>query len=171
MAKLTDNDKKLLIADYHTNRYSQRELSKKYNTSIGTVNNLTKVITPKNEHILNAQITMLSAKSHLSDIEMNAILNTAQEEVFNMGLVTNASQLNLVQMTKHLNENKKLEKIGVGAGIQSMEEVGLGSSDYLNIQNAIDKAAITLKVADRHAPKTIIENSNNQQNILTVEIE
>jgi len=46
MAKLTEHDKKLLIADYHTNKYSQRELAKKYNVSLGTVSNLTKEISP-----------------------------------------------------------------------------------------------------------------------------
>ncbi|NBL01191.1 MAG: glutamyl-tRNA amidotransferase, partial [Erysipelotrichia bacterium] len=56
MARLTDHDKKLLIADYHTNKYSQRDLAKKYNTSIGTVNNLTKEVSPQNEHLVNAQI-------------------------------------------------------------------------------------------------------------------
>ena len=65
MARLTDHDKKLLIADYHTNKYSQRDLAKKYNISIGTVNNLTKEITPQNEHLVNAQISILSAKAIL----------------------------------------------------------------------------------------------------------
>ena len=110
MAKLSDYDKKLLIADYHTNKYSQRDLAKKYNTSIGTVNNLTKEVSPQNEHLVNAQISILSAKSILPIEHLNAILNTAQEEVYNKGLVTNASQLNLIRTTQYLANNKKLEK-------------------------------------------------------------
>ena len=164
MAKLSDYDKKLLIADYHTNKYSQRDLAKKYNTSIGTVNNLTKEVSPQNEHLVNAQISILSAKSILPIEHLNAILNTAQEEVYNKGLVTNASQLNLIRTTQYLANNKKLEKINVGEGIQKFEEVGLGADDFKQCQDAIDKASITLKVNGRFAPKQDINLTNAQQN-------
>ena len=171
MAKLSDYDKKLLLADYHTNKYSQRELAKKYNVSIGTVNNLTKEVTPQNEHLVNAQISILSAKSILPIEHLNAILNTAQEEVYNKGLVTNASQLNLIRTTQYLANNKKLEKRGVGDGVQIFEEVGLGADDFKQCQDAIDKASITLKVNERHAPKQDINLTNAQQNNIVVEIE
>ena len=164
MAKLSDYDKKLLIADYHTNKYSQRELAKKYDTSIGTVNNLTKEITPQNEHLVNAQVAIISAKAILPVEHLNAILNTAQDEIYNKGLVTNASQLNLIRTTQYLANNKKLEKISVGDGIQQFEEVGLGADDFKQCQEAIDKASITLKVNERHAPKTDIALTNAQQN-------
>ena len=111
MAKLRDYDKKLLLADYHTNKYSQRDLAKKYNVSIGTVNNLTKEVIPQNEHLVNAQISILSAKAILPIEHLNAILNTAQEEVYNKSLVTNATQLNLVRTMEYLSQNKKLEKL------------------------------------------------------------
>lgn len=171
MAKLSDYDKKLLLADYHTNKYSQRELAKKYNVSIGTVNNLTKEVTPQNEHLVNAQISILSAKSILPIEHLNAILNTAQEEVYNKGLVTNASQLNLVRTMEYLSKNKKLEKRGVGDGVQVFEEVGLGADDFKQCQDTIDKASLTLKVNERFAPKQDINLTNAQQNNIVVEIE
>lgn len=164
LAKLTEHDKILILADYHTGKYSQRDLAKKHNVSLGTVSKITKEVEPKNEHIVNAQIAVLSAKSILSVEEMNAIMNTANEEIFNSGIITNATQLNVVRMMQHITENKKLEKVSIGLGIQSFQEVGLGSGDYLNIQNAIDKASITLKVSDRHAPKQDINLTNAQQN-------
>ena len=163
MAKLTDHDKKLLIADYHTNKYSQRDLAKKYNISIGTVNNLTKEITPQNEHLVNAQISILSAKAILPPEHLNAILNTAQEEVYNKSLITNATQLNLVRTMQYLSENKKLEKRTIGDGVQVFEEVGLGADDFKQCQDAIDKASITLGVNQRHA-NTTINNTNATQN-------
>lgn len=169
MAKLTEHDKKLLIADYHTNKYSQRELAKKYNTSLGTVNNLTKEISPQDEHLVEAQISILSAKSILPPERLNSILNTAQEELYNRNLVTNATQLNLVRTTQYLQNNKKLEKINVGDGIQKFEEVGLGADDFKYCQDTIDKASVTLKVNDRFSPKQDINLNNNQ--IVTVEIE
>lgn len=165
MAKLTDKDELNLIADWKTGRYSQRDLADKYVCSKGKVSQLTQGIEKsKNGQLVDAQVSLLSAKAHLSDEEMTAIMTTAQNEVFNNGLISNATQLNLVQMTKHLSENKKLEKVGVGNGVQNLEEVGLGSNDYLNIQNAIDKAAITLKVADRHAKSGDV-NVNTQTNV------
>jgi hypothetical protein len=163
MAKLTDHDKKLLIADYHTNKYSQRDLAKKYNISIGTVNNLTKEITPQNEHLVNAQISIVSAKAILPPEHLNAILNTAQEEVYNKSLITNATQLNLVRTMQYLSENKKLEKRTIGDGVQVFEEVGLGADDFKQCQDAIDKASITLGVNQRHA-NTTINNTNATQN-------
>ncbi len=170
MAKLTDNNKSLLIADYHTGKFSQRELAKKYDVSLGTVSKLTKEVNPQNEHLVNAQITVLSAKAMIPPEQMNAIMNTAQEIVYNQGLVTNATQLNLVRMTQCISDNVKSEKINVGMGAQQFQMVELGSSDYLNLQSAIDKAAITLKVADRHAPKSDINITQGQQNNNTPEI-
>jgi len=160
---LSTKDKKLIIADFQTGKYSQRDLAKKYNVSNGTVANITKGIERKNEHLVDAQVSLLTAKAYLSDIELSAIMSTAQNEVFNNGLVTNASQLNLVRMTQHLQDNTKLEKINVGDGVQNFEPVGLGSGDYKNIQDAIHKAGQSLKVIDQFAPKVEINNANNQQ--------
>jgi len=172
VAKLSDHDKDLLIADYHTNKYSQRDLAKKYNTSIGTVNNLTKSITPQNEHLVNAQISILSAKSILPVEHLNAILNTAQEEVYNKSLITNATQLNLVRTMQYLSGNKKLEKINVGDGIQQFEEVGLGADDFKQCQDTIDKASLTLGINKRHATTNISATAGaqvNEQKNVTIE--
>ena len=170
MAKLTEHDKKLLIADYHTNKYSQRELAKKYNVSLGTVSNLTKEISPQNEHIVNAQITILTAKAILPVEHLNAILNTAQEEIYNKNLITNATQLNLVRTMEYLSKNQKLEKINVGDGVQNFEPVGLGADDFKYCQDTIDKASITLGINPRHANTNIkVDNNNLQQTNLTIE--
>ncbi|MFA7084984.1 MAG: hypothetical protein WC141_10715 [Arcobacteraceae bacterium] len=170
MAKLTEHDKKLLIADYHTNKYSQRELAKKYNVSLGTVSNLTKEINPQNEHIVNAQITILTAKAILPVEHLNAILNTAQEEIYNKNLITNATQLNLVRTMEYLTKNQKLEKINVGDGVQNFEPVGLGADDFKYCQDTIDKASITLGINQRHANTNIkVDNNNLQQTNLTIE--
>ena len=172
MAKLTEKDELNVKADWQTGRYSQRDLASKYNCSKGKISQLTEGIEKaKNDHLVDAQISLLTAKAYLSTEEMNAIVTTAQNEVFNLGLVTNATQLNVVRITQHLKDNKKFEKINVGDGVQNFEEVALGSSDYKNLQDAIDKASITLKVAERHAPKTEIKNQNEQTNQQVIKIE
>lgn len=166
MAKLTEHDKKLLIADYHTNKYSQRELAKKYNVSLGTVSNLTKEISPQNEHIVNAQITILTAKAILPVEHLNAILNTAQEAIYNKNLITNATQLNLVRTMEYLSKNQKMEKINVGDGVQNFEPIGLGADDFKYCQDTIDKASITLGINPRHANTNIkVDNNNTQQEV------
>lgn len=167
---LSARDKKLIIADFQTGKYSQRDLAKKYNVSNGTVANITKGLDRKNEHLVDAQISLLTAKAYLSDEELSAIMSTAQNEVFNNGLVTNASQLNLVRMTQCLQDNKKLEKINVGDGIQQFEPVGLGSGDYKNIQDAIHKAGQSLKVIEQFAPKSDIKVEQGMQNIVPTQI-
>ena len=167
MAKITEKDKKLLMADFLTGKYSQRELAKKFNMSLGTVNKLTKDVEPINEHLVNAQISILTAKAILPNEQMNAIMNTAQEEIYNRNLITNATQLNLVRTMEYLSNNKKLEKVSVGTGLQDLVEVGLGADDFKQCQDAIDKASITLGVNQRHSNSQINinnENTNAQQN-------
>lgn len=163
MAKLSDYDKKLLVADFLTGKYSQRELAKKHNISLGSVNKLTKDVEPVNEHLVNAQISILSAKAILPIEQLNAIMNTAQEEIYNKNLITNATQLNLARTIKYLSNNKKLEKVATGKGFETLTEVGLGASDFKQCQDAIDKASITLGVNQRHS-NTVINNANLQEN-------
>lgn len=165
MAKLSKKDEISLIADWKTGSYSQQSLADKYNCSKGKVNQVVKGATKaKNEHVVTAQVTLLTAKALLSDEEMTAIMTTAQNEVFNRGLVTNATQLNIIRTTEYLANNKKLEKVAIGGGIQELQEVGLASDDFKQCQDAIDKASVTLGVNARHS-STTINNTNEQQKI------
>jgi transcriptional regulator with XRE-family HTH domain len=43
-------------------------------------------------------------------------------------------------------------------------EITENAKDLKDLVDAVDKAAITLKVADRHAPKVEVNNTNAQQN-------
>ena len=171
MAKLSDKDELKLIADWKTGAYSQRDLSDKYNCSKGKVSQLTQGIEKaQNGQILTAQISVLSAKAYLSDEEMTAIMTAAQNEVFNKGLITNATQLNLVRTMEYLSKNQKLEKINVGDGVQNFEPVGLGADDFKYCQDTIDKASITLGINPRHANTNIkVDNNNLQQTNLSIE--
>lgn len=167
MAKLNDTQKSNLIADYHTNSFSQRELAKKYGVSLGTVSKITKEIEPKNEHLVNAQMSILSAQSELPNEQMNAIMNTAKDKLYNQQLVTNATQL-LMQKTHKFLENGKATKIvteGQGMGASNAREVkhDLQSSDYKNIADTIDKASVTLGVNSRFNTAIQVNNENNNQ--------
>lgn len=162
MAKITDATKKLIIADYLTGKFSQRELAKKYNIALGTANKLTKNLTPENEHYVEAEVTMISARQTLPDEQMNAIMNAAKDEAYNRGLIFNATQKNLAKITEMLDKNTKYEKVGVGDGVQTFEPIELNANDFKALQDAIDKASLTLGVNQR-AASTTINNANVQQ--------
>nr|DAK15031.1 MAG TPA: L20 Mitochondrial ribosomal protein subunit L20 [Caudoviricetes sp.] len=162
MAKITNEIKEKILADFHTGKFSQRELAKKYNASKTTIANLTKGLSPKNDRLVEAQVSLLSAQNSLTATEMTAIMTAAKDEAYNRGLIFNATQKNLAKITDMLNKNTKFEKVGVGDGVQSFEPVELNANDYKALQDAIDKASLTLGVNQR-AANTTINNANVQQ--------
>ena len=162
MAKITNEIKEKILADFHTGKFSQRELAKKYNASKTTIANLTKGLTPKNDRLVEAQISLLSAQSSLTTTEMTAIMTAAKDEAYNRGLIFNATQKNLAKITQMLDKNTKYEKVGVGDGVQNVEPVELNANDYKALQDAIDKASLTLGVNQRTS-STTINNANVQQ--------
>lgn len=177
MAKLTPKDELNLIADWKTGRYSQRDLASKYVCSKGKVSQLTEGIEKaKNDHLVNAQISLLSARAYLSDEEMTAIMTTAQNEVYNLGLVTNATQLNLIRTNQYLAKNEKVEIVKLNTytdgrldgQVVDLVKVGLGADDFKYCQDTIDKASITLGINQRHSNSQVnIQNTNNQSNVIT----
>ena len=166
VGKITDEIKEKILADFHTGKFSQRELARKYSVSNGTVANLLKGLTPKHEHLVEAQITLLSAQTQKSEIEMSSILSTAKDEAYNRGLIFNATQKNLNRVMDMLDKNTKFEKVGVGDGVQNFEPVELNANDYKALQEAIDKASLTLGVNSRTG-NISINNTNAQQNEVT----
>jgi len=149
MAKiLSDKEKSLIIADYKTGQYSQRELAKKHNVSIGTVNKLTKDIETSNEHIVNAQKSVLIANATLPNDEMNAIMNAATNKFRREGLINNNAEL-------------------IASKIPTMLEQIDSPSDLKTLAEANDRLAITLKVAERHAPKSDTNVAIQNNNLVT----
>ena len=170
MAKLTEAIKEKILADFHTGKFSQRGLAKKHSVSNGSEANLLKGLTPKNEHLVEAQITLLSAQTQKSEIEMSSILSTAKDEAYNRGLIFNATQKNLNRVIDMLDKNTKLEKINVGEGVQNFEPVELNANDYKALQDMIDKASLTLGVNQRGVT-TQINNANVQKDETKIIIE
>lgn len=162
MAKITEVIKEKILADFHTGKFSQRELAKKYNASKTTIANLTKGLSPKNDRLVEAQVSLLSAQSSLTATEMTAIMTAAKDEAYNRGLIFNATQKNLAKITEMLDKNTKYEKVGVGDGVQTFEPIELNANDFKALQDAIDKASLTLGVNQR-TTNTTINNANVQQ--------
>ncbi|CUU89289.1 Uncharacterised protein [Campylobacter hyointestinalis] len=158
---LDERIKKELIADYLTGRYSQRELAKKYKVSLGSVNNLTRDLNTSNADLVTAQANLLIAKNELPIEQMNAIIETAYDEVYSKQLIQKTTHLNLQRINETLEKNTKMSKISIGDGMQNLEPTPLEMLDYKIAQDAIDKASLTLGINQRHAKTEINANASN----------
>lgn len=167
MARLTDNDRKLILADYHTGEYTQRELSKRHSVSVGTISKITKEKTVQNEHIMNAQVTVLRAKEELPNEQMNAIVNTSHDILRREKLIYGNAELmasKVPDIVKSFVVENKDEETG-----EVTKEFIMDTKAMKELAEANDKLAITLKVAERHAPKqvTAIQVNENKKDPVT----
>jgi len=139
MARLTNADRELILADYHTGHYTQREMAKKYDVSTATINKLTKGIEAKYKEKVN---TIVSTTAEIySESEQN------EHEV-------NAVQFVVEEKTKHLKLiNDNATKLA--GKLNAMADEISEPQDLKHLVDANDKLAITLKVAERHAPKAV----------------
>lgn len=147
MPRLTDEDRELILADFHTGHYTQRELSRKYDVSTATINKLTKGINPKHEQKVNVIVEAtgaLYAESEQNEHEVNAVVNTIEEKTRHLRLVNNIQEKALMKADMMLDQ------------IDS-------PTDLKTIVETVDKAAITLKVADRHAKNVTAIQVNNEK--------
>ena len=164
MARLTDSDREKILSDFHIGK-SQNELAKKYNCSPATINKICKGITPKYKDKVNSVVAIKSELSKESEYQSECFDKEVNDLLRRTGIINNLTELNMSKLKNHLTENKKLEKVSVGQGMQDLVEVGLGTSDYKEAQDAIDKASITLGVNQRHSNSQVnIQNTNAQQN-------
>jgi len=145
MARLNDNEKALLLADFHTGQFTQRQLSKKYEVSTATVNKITKGIEPKHEDKVNAVATAHAQLEGESEQEVNAVHQAIKAKTDHIKLIMD-------------NATKMAGKINTM--VDQVDE----PQDMKHLVDANDKLSITMKVSERHAPKTEITNTNATQN-------
>ena len=145
LARLSVEQWELLEADYHTGRYSKNQLAEKYNLTHTAVNKRLKDIAPKFQELVSTQIAIKSELSSQSFKQVSAIETAVEEALKNKDLIYTAQQKALRKATDMIDE------------IDS-------ASDLKCIIDGIDRASLTLKVNERHAPKTDIALTNAQQN-------
>jgi flagellar capping protein FliD len=80
VARLTDDIRKLILADYHVG-ISQRQLALDYDVSPATINKLCKGIEPKNTDKVNTLVAVNMELSSQSEREVNAIIREVNAEV------------------------------------------------------------------------------------------
>ncbi len=151
MARLNDSERDAILSEFHIGK-SQNYLAKKYLVSTATINKLCKGITPKYADKVNA---VSAIKCELSN-ESKYLSECFDAEVN--------------EKTKHLklindNATKLADKLS-----KMTDEID-SAQDLKFLCDANDRLAITLRVADRHAPKQDISLTNaNQVNITPNEI-
>ncbi len=143
MARLTEEQRGLILADYYTGTFSQRELSKKHNVSLGTISKLTKDKNEQNEHLVNAKASVIRAEKELPSEQMNAIVNAAHDKVRQEGLVYGLTE-------------KLLNKAS------SMSDQIDTPNDIKTLIEATHKAGQTLGVVAQFAPKIDITQQQMQ---------
>jgi len=136
MVRLTDKDRELILADYHTGHFSVRELAAKHSVGKTTIANICKDIKPKNRENADTLISIYTDITEQSGQEVDSLSR----------LVDNK--------TKHLkliNDNATLLAGKLAIMAEQIDE----PQDLKHLVDANDKLAITLKVAERHAPKAV----------------
>ena len=184
MAKLSDRQKKNILAKWHTGEYSKSDLAKLYKVDEKTIRNITDKQEPQNVDIVEAQTQLeLFKKSSRSPIEIAEINKSVQSR---LKAITDADKLKLdiyeaqslaVQRVKELlTSNKKIVAMKLKNGeFDTVEkhEIELSPQDLQTCIDGIDKASITLKVNERHAPRAEVKvtggDDNSTTNNLTVE--
>jgi len=79
MARLTNEQKELILADFHTGYFSQRKLAEKYEVSTATINKLTKGVEPKHIDKVNAQVSINTSLANESKQEVNAFTSVVND--------------------------------------------------------------------------------------------
>lgn len=136
----------------------------------------------KEKSTLDAKInTTVEKLSSLSDFEITMLDETIQNETGRKSLLFNTANLSLIRKNQLLTKNTKqvidyetiYDDNGRIIGKKPVAvEVELNPNDLKAIDEGIDKNAISLEIAPRHANSQVnISNTNAVQNNLTVEWE
>lgn len=144
LAKLNTVLRDKIISDFNIGK-SQNWLAKEYEVSPATINKICKGLTPKYKEKVNTVVSIKSELKRESEYQSECFDKEVNELLQNKHLVYSAQQKALRKATDMLDEIDN-------------------ASDLKSIIDGIDRASLTLKVNERHAPKTDIALTNAQQN-------
>ena len=136
MARLTDNDRKLILADYHTGHYSVRELAQKHSVGKTTVAKMVKDIEPKNKDKVDTLVSVHTELAEQSGQEVDSVSRLVDEKTKHLKLIND-------------NSTKLANKLAMMA--DQIED----AQDLKSLVDANDKLSLTLKVNERHAPRQV----------------
>ena len=127
----------------------------------------------ENAKILQRKTQLREKIATLEDYEIKYLDELIQDESKIRSLLFSTTALNVIRINEDLQQNMKYEKVSCGDGVQNLEPVKLGASDYKNAQEALDKASITLGINQRHSNNQLTVNTqtNIQNNNIPLTLE
>ena len=147
MARLNDKQRDDIINAYHIGK-SIYQIAKDFEVSTATVHKLVKDLTPKLKDEVKAQIAIKSKLIQESENLVKAFNDEVKEQLHYKLLVNN-------------NASKALSKLNT-----MLDEVD-NAMDLKTLIDANDRASITLKVNERHAPRAEVKLTNGDDNSTT----
>jgi len=145
MARLTNEDRELILADFHTGQFSIRELAIKHTIGKTTIANICKGIEPKNKIIVDTLVAVHTELSEQSGQEVDSVQKIVDKKTEHLKLIND-------------NATKLANKLSIMA-----DQIDT-PTDLKTLTEANDKLAITLKVAERHASKIDVTQQQMQSN-------
>lgn len=145
MAKITDDLRDKILSQYRIGK-SQNWLAREYELSTATINKLCKGIEQDYIEKVNTQVAIKSQLYAESEQFSKYFDKEVNDRLLNQGLVYGVTQ-------------KALKKLS--GMIDKMDNV----VDLKCAIEASDRASLTLKVNERHAPKTELKQETNLTNL------
>ena len=158
-------------AYFESGQYSLSEISDKTGIGKSAISKASKNQqwkSGKNADYIEAKKTLAIKKSTENQQTLQILDDIADEQIRNKELVYGVTQSALKQL-KEISDNGVKEvlvtsKVG-GDTIIKKETINLTPQDYESIINAADKASLTMRINDRHAPK---QDINVQANAMAI---
>ena len=91
MARLTDDQRELILADFHTGQYTQQALGEKYNTSHVTIGKIVKGLEPKHKDKVTTISTMTAELHRESYKEVTAVTKAIDRRTQHILLFENSA--------------------------------------------------------------------------------
>lgn len=117
------------------------------------------------KQLISQAVEVAIKKETLKETALEVHNELVNEQLRLKSLVFKATEKIIKKATDILDNNKVVDRVSVGDGVQQFEPRELNTTDLKNLSDTIDKASITLGVNQRHSNSQI--NVNTQNNIQT----
>lgn len=144
MAKITDEIKEKILADFHTGKYTIRELGKKYDVSHTTVMKMTKGLEPKNKEKVATLIAIETDLAGQSFQEVSSVREAVDTATKHLIYFQNRALANQKKADELLEFADDLADIDAHSRITARnKETVLGKSPETIINNTQQQAQTT----------------------------
>ena len=145
MAKITEQSKSLILADFHTGQFTQRKLAKKHKISVASINKIVGGMDAKHEQKVNTILTAHSELMGEDEQEVNAVQLVIDEQLKHIAFFKNSALQNQQYSNKVMKEkNSDMNILESHSRItQRNKETVLGKDKTTEITNTNAQQNIT----------------------------